>query len=139
MSDQDVTDREGQESVPGQTPRPPLETLLWRALKLRCPRCGEGKLYSGVVRMPDRCPECNFLINRAPGYYLGSTYVNYGLTAVSMTFVFLFCRLVLQIPTRQIIWPLFAYCIVFPILVFRHARAIWLAFDCQFDSSVLED
>lgn len=139
MSDQDVTDREGQESVPGQTPRPPLETLLWRALKLRCPRCGEGKLFSGIVRMPDRCPECNLLINRAPGYYLGSTYVNYGLTAVSMTFIFLFCRLILQIPTRQIIWPLFAYCIVFPILVFRHARAIWLAFDCQFDSSVLED
>jgi uncharacterized protein (DUF983 family) len=120
-------------------PRPQIETLIGRALKLRCPRCGEGKLFEGFVRMPRRCARCGLIFHRAPGYYLGSAYINYGLTAGLVTASFLFGRLILHIPGRQMLWPLFAFCVVFPLLIFRHSRALWLAMDCQFDKTVLED
>ena len=30
-----------------------------RALRLRCPRCGEGRLFSGYLKQFDRCATCN--------------------------------------------------------------------------------
>ncbi|MDB4439410.1 DUF983 domain-containing protein [Planctomicrobium sp.] len=119
--------------------RPQIETLLWRGLQLKCPRCGEGKLYRTFMKMHDECPSCHLRLMREPGYYLGATYINYGITAISMTAIFFFVRLVFNIPMQSIIWPLFGFSIVLPLLLFRHARALWLAFDCQFDRSVLDE
>ncbi len=33
-------------------------SLFALALKCRCPRCGRGKLYSGLLQVASRCPEC---------------------------------------------------------------------------------
>jgi uncharacterized protein (DUF983 family) len=33
-------------------------SLVAIALKCRCPRCGRGKLYAGVLEVAARCPEC---------------------------------------------------------------------------------
>ena len=42
--------------------RPPLAVLLRRALKLRCPRCGEGPIFRRVLTYSehDACPKCAF-------------------------------------------------------------------------------
>ena len=42
--------------------RPPLAVLLRRALKLRCPRCGEGPIFRRVLTYSehDACPRCGF-------------------------------------------------------------------------------
>lgn len=119
--------------------RPSFEMLLRRALKLRCPRCGEGPLFTSWVKMPQRCPHCGLKYERAPGYSLGSTYFNYGLTALSTTAIFLTCRLGLGISGDILLPPLMVYTVLFPLLLFRHARALWLAMDCHFDPEVLAD
>lgn len=119
--------------------RPPYATLMSRGLRLRCPRCGKGKLFRSLYRMHDRCPECGLNFNRGPGYYLGSIYLNYGITALSMTIMFLIARLTLNVSARTLIWPLFAYCVILPLALFRHCRGLWLAMDCQIDRSVLLD
>lgn len=120
-------------------PRPEFEVLIARALKLRCPRCGVGPLFEGTIRMFSQCSRCGLSYERGPGYYLGSAYINYGITALIVTAVFVFGRFVWQIPGRVLLWPLFAFCIIFPLLIFRHARALWLAMDCQFDRSILDE
>ncbi len=130
--------RPAEETSPAP-PRPTLETLVGRGLRLTCPRCGEGPLYRTYTRMHEKCPQCQFVYNRAPGYYLGATYINYGITALSMTAMFLTCRLVFEFPIKEIIWPAFAYSLILPMLLFKHARAMWLALDCHFDSSVLSN
>jgi uncharacterized protein (DUF983 family) len=129
---------------PGMEPAPPparpeIETLIGRALKLRCPRCGRGSLFVRGFSMNQRCPECGLLFDRAPGYYLGSTYINYGITALIITVFFIAGRFYFNISGSLLLWPLFAFCVIFPLLIFRQARALWLALDCQFDQSVLED
>ncbi|MDB5412791.1 MAG: hypothetical protein JWR10_1126 [Rubritepida sp.] len=37
---------------------PPLRTALWRGLRNRCPICGEGKVFSGYLRVVDQCAVC---------------------------------------------------------------------------------
>jgi uncharacterized protein (DUF983 family) len=44
----------------GKAPRLPLVTPPWwkAALTCRCPRCGEGRLFAGVLTVRDRCYVC---------------------------------------------------------------------------------
>src|SRR5689334_22701285 len=46
-------------------------------LARRCPRCGEGKVYCGLVSMNATCPVCGLRFEREPGYFVGSMYVSY--------------------------------------------------------------
>jgi uncharacterized protein (DUF983 family) len=119
--------------------RPDYGTLMSRALQLKCPRCGQGNLFRRWYSMHERCEKCGMKFDRGPGYYLGSMYINYGLTAVITTAVFLFGRLYLNVRGETLLPPLAVFTIVFPPLIFRHARAWWLAMDCHFDPEVLSD
>jgi uncharacterized protein (DUF983 family) len=111
----------------------PLRVLLPRALRLRCPNCGTGKLFAGWFRMHPRCSECGFKFERGPGYWLGSIYVNYGLAAILVTagyFVLFFTE---ALPQETVLWVLTSFCVIFPLCFFRFARSIWIALDVYFD------
>lgn len=124
---------------PSRRPRPQVETLVYRALCLRCPRCGKGKLFRGWFRMNHRCPVCRLLIDRPAGFYLGSIYINYGVTAWTTLISFMLGRFYFKISGWTMGWILGTFCLVFPVCFFRYSRALWLALDCQFDSSVLDE
>src|SRR5690349_19287385 len=62
---------------------------IGRSLRLRCPRCGVGKLFAGWFKMHEKCEHCGLDFRREPGFYLGSIYVNYGLTAFFVTAVYI--------------------------------------------------
>ena len=107
--------------------------LWWRALRLRCPRCGVGPIFSGWFTMNDACPSCGRQFNRGPGYLLGSIYFNYGLTA-SLVTIFYFAMFfgdVLNDSQRLLVLSLFAA--AFATWFFRYARAFWIAFDERWD------
>lgn len=118
------------------SPAPPTKTryttMLGRALRLRCPRCGQGKLYCGPFKMLPACPHCGLNYEREPGFYLGSIYVNYGLTALLTTILY-FWGFSRGINDKLLLGLLAVFCVAFPILIFRHARAVWLAFDQFWD------
>ena len=116
-----------------------LGTALSRAFRLRCPRCGGGKLFYGLMKMHGRCRECGFVYQREPGYFLGSAYINYGITALTLTIAYVVLRFWAGYSDRVIAGPLVAFCVLFPLFFFRYARSLWLAMDCFFDPSVLED
>lgn len=103
--------------------------LVFRALRLRCPFCGEGKLFIGPFRMNERCPHCNTKLEREPGFYLGSIYFNYGLTALISAIVYPILLINKVLPERQLQWIVMAFVIVFPLWFFRYARSLWLGFD----------
>ncbi len=110
--------------------------MLWlRAVRLRCPRCGEGKLFVGWFHMHERCVHCDLKFERSPGYFLGSTYFNYGQTALTTTVLFVVLQFGCGLPKDWIVGPLVVYCIVWPLFWFRYARALWMAMDCFFDST----
>lgn len=102
-----------------------LGRVLRRALVLRCPRCGEGRLFSGWFAMNPQCSGCGLNFGREQGYYVGAMYVNYGLTAgIGLTAGLL---LMDRVPMKVLLWPLGVFGVLFPLLCFRHSRSFWLA------------
>ena len=119
-------------------PRKPTGVYLKRAMRLRCPRCGEGPLFAGLFRMHTHCERCRLKYERAPGYFLGSTYINYGLTALVVTALYIGLHFGMNIDNGLLAFPLVAICIAIPVAFFRHSRALWLAMDICFDSTGFE-
>lgn len=107
--------------------------LIGRALSLRCPRCGGGKLFTGWFKMYEVCPNCKLKYERGPGYFLGSAYINYGLLAFIVTGTFIGLRFGAGIPRETLIVPLVVFCVVWGLFFFRYARALWLSMDYYFD------
>jgi uncharacterized protein (DUF983 family) len=116
--------------------RPSASTITLRALRLRCPRCGETKMFTGLFRMHESCAHCGLKYEREPGYFLGSIYINYGITAFLTSVGWVGLRFGCGVESRWLIYAFAAFCVLFPMLFFRYARALWLAMDCRFDSSL---
>lgn len=114
------------------SPTPPSRsfgTLVWRAIRLRCPLCGAGRLYASWFKMRPECPVCQAKFEREAGFFLGSIYFNYGLTAVIATIVYL-VLFFLRLDSHPLatIGPL-VFVILFPLWFHRYARSLWLGFD----------
>jgi uncharacterized protein (DUF983 family) len=108
-------------------------TILGRGLRLRCPRCGEGMLFRSWFRMRSQCDWCGLKYEREPGFFLGSVYINYGLTAVLTTILYLSLFAADVATPQTLLWCLTAFCLLFPIWFFRYARSLWLALDQYWD------
>ncbi|MCE9603982.1 MAG: DUF983 domain-containing protein [Planctomycetia bacterium] len=106
---------------------------ILRALRLRCPRCGEGKLFAGWFKMNDRCAKCDTDFRREPGFYLGSIYFNYGLTAIIVTATYVGAMILGYGQSNTLFWSTAAFCVAFPLWYFRYARSLWLAMDHYMD------
>jgi uncharacterized protein (DUF983 family) len=103
--------------------------LLGRALKLRCPLCGQGKLFRGWLRMHPQCSHCGVKYEREPGFFLGSIYINYGVTALIVAIAYSMLLFNKVVPETPLLWSAVAFTIVFPVLLFPWARSLWLGFD----------
>ena len=103
--------------------------LLWRALRLRCAFCGRGKLFRGWFTMHTKCGECGVVFERDPGFFLGSIYFNYGLTALIVAIAYPTLLFTKTVPEQPLLWCTLAFTVVFPVWFFRYARSLWLGFD----------
>jgi hypothetical protein len=83
--------------------------------------------------MHPRCRACGFRFERGPGYWLGSIYVNYGLTALMVTAGYLGLFFSEAIESTALLWLCVGFCFLFPLWFFRYARAVWAAADSYFD------
>ncbi len=110
-----------------------LGEMLNRAIRLRCPGCGLGRLFRGPFTALHNCAECHLRFEREQGYYLGAIYLNYGATVVlAITGYFLGERYGVFTLTQQIaLWGTFS--LLFPLWFFRYSRSLWLALDHFFD------
>jgi hypothetical protein len=83
--------------------------------------------------MHDDCPVCGRRHNRAPGFFLGSIYFNYGVTATLVVAIYFTCYFAELATPRQLLAILLVFSLAFPLWFFRYARAVWIAFDEVFD------
>ena len=103
--------------------------MLIRALRLRCPRCGEGWLFRGLFRMHDACSACGASFAREQGFYLGSIYINYGFTVIGTGALYALLVLGLGWSHAAALGVCLGAAVVFPIWFFRWARSLLLALD----------
>ena len=119
--------------VPAASQRAGGLTVLWRGMRLVCPKCGQAPIFRGWFTMNERCPACGRLFDRAPGYLLGSIYINYGLTAALVVAAYFSLYFSDTLTGKPLLAVLTAFIVVFPLWFFRYARSLWIAFDEQWD------
>ena len=117
-----MTDRVGQ-------PAGDRLMALGRGLALRCPRCGQGRLFRGWFRMHDRCAACGASFAREPGFYLGSIYINYGVTVIVTGALYAALVGVAGVTPETALAACLVVAVVLPVVFFRHARSLLLALD----------
>lgn len=100
-----------------------------RALRLRCPACGGGELFQGLFRMASGCPACGLSYEREPGFYLGSIYINYGITVVVCGLLYAAMVLGMGTSSELALGVSAAVAVLLPLVLFRFARAVLLAID----------
>ena len=97
-----------------------------RSCRLRCPRCGGSRLFRGWFTMWPECQHCHLPFEREPGFYLGSIYFNYGLTALVVTVAYFAMYFGTTISQNAALISLTLFCVLFPLWFFRYARSLWL-------------
>ena len=90
-------------------------------------------MFTGWFRMAEGCPACGMKYERGPGYFLGSIYINYGLTAVLVVILYFSLYFGEVLPSQQLLWIMLAFSVVFPVWFFRYARSLWVGLDQYWD------
>jgi uncharacterized protein (DUF983 family) len=128
---------DGVHAGPGSGRRPTLRralTLLWRAVRLRCPNCGRGRLIKDWFHLHERCPECQVWLEREEGYFLGAMALN--LIVAELVPVTAAVLLIIWTwpdpPWRVLQWAMPLTMGLFPIVLFPFSRMLWLALDWTF-------
>ena len=116
-----------------------LMTIFRRSCRLQCPVCGGSKLFQGWFRMHAACEQCGLKYQRAPGYFLGSIYFNYGVTALLVVLLYFSLYFADVLSPSALLWTSVALSVVFPVWFFRYARSLWIGFDEFFDPIARQD
>ena len=100
-------------------------------MRLLCPRCGQGRLFTGWFAMREACPHCGLDFKREPGFYLGSIYINYGVTALGTGALYALLVFVFGTSHEAALAACLVAAVLFPIWFFRYARSGLLAIDAS--------
>ena len=102
-------------------------------LRLRCPRCGTGRLYSKPFRMRDHCSHCSLKFEREQGYFIGAIYINYIATVAIAVPGFFVLDAFTNVTVNQQLAFWIPFAVIFPLLFFHHSRSLWLVLDHFFN------
>jgi len=77
-----------------------LKKILKNAFKIRCPRCGEGKLFFAYGELVENCERCGLIIRaREP-----DTWFFMYMSTAAITGLFITVMLILPAPLNQKLW-----------------------------------
>jgi uncharacterized protein (DUF983 family) len=109
----------------------PTAAQKWKALLLqRCPRCCEGHIYERGMKINQRCPVCDLLFEREPGYFLGAMYISYAIaTAFLLTMLLIGNWFFPEIDMGWMVLICAALFVPFVPIVTRYSRVLWIFFD----------
>lgn len=106
----------------------PLRLLLWHALRLRCPYCGKGRIYSHGFTMNDHCSNCGWIFEREEGYWTGAIAVNL-VVAETIAAAIAIPLAIMQVSPALVMGIGLPLVIALPILFYRHSNGFWMALD----------
>lgn len=109
--------------------------LFARALRLRCPNCGRGRIFESWFRLRPTCPVCGLRTERGEeGYQVGSYMFN--IIAAELIFAAIFVGVLVATwpdpPWTLLEFGGIALMIVAPFAFFPFSKTLFLAFDLVF-------
>ena len=113
----------------GETPK--ASRLLMRGLTMRCPACGQGRLFRRWFTMKDDCPRCGLHFERIEGHWIGAlginTVVSFGAILVSLI-VGLGTTLP-DPPVGPLVLVNAAVAVIVPVAFYPASRTLWTGID----------
>jgi uncharacterized protein (DUF983 family) len=125
-------------------------SYLYSTLTNKCPRCREGKLFTGsnpydlsnITKMNDQCPVCGQPTEIEVGFYYGTGYVSYALTVAYFVSMFVAWKVLIGMSwelddNRMFYWlgtTIFLLILIQPILM-RLSRSIWLGWFVSYNKN----
>ncbi|HET9786902.1 MAG TPA: DUF983 domain-containing protein [Pyrinomonadaceae bacterium] len=108
--------------------------VLKRALKLRCPACGESSIVERPFHIRHHCPVCLSLYKREDGFFVGAILANVVITELVILAFCFFCLLVIGAKYESVLVVLFIVALIFPVAFYHHSWSLWLGFDYLVES-----
>ena len=119
-----------------------IVTPTARALRLRCPHCGGGPLFTSWFRMGDCCPKCRLRLERGEQGYIVGAYM-FNIIAAELLFAALAAGVVAATwpspPWTALQWGGAALMIAAPLACYPFSKTLFLAFDLMFRPPQPED
>lgn len=113
-------------------PRATTWQLLTRALRLRCPHCGGGKIFASFFQTKRQCPTCGLRLERGESDYFVGAYL-FNLIAVELILFFCVCAFVFitwpNPPWDAITYVTGGLMLAGCLLCYPFAKTTWLAVD----------
>lgn len=121
-----MTDTEG---------RPGLGARMARALRLRCPHCGRGRVVESWFRMRERCPACGIRVARGEDdFMLGAMVFNIAFAegVLAAVLVGIVVASWPDVPWRSLQFGAPVLMVLAPIVFLPFSRTMWVAFEPVF-------
>lgn len=116
-----------------------IAMLFVRALRLRCPHCGEGQMFHSWFRMVDACPNCGLVTERGEDGYIVGAYM-FNIVTAELLLAAICGAIALStwpdVPWSLLLWIGGALTITLPLLWYPFSKTLFLAFDLIFRPEV---
>lgn len=106
-----------------------IVTVLSRALRLRCPVCGQSSIARSPFRIRHHCPDCRALFKREEGFFVGAILANVLTTEAVILLVCFIWLMVVGSSYEAVLVGLFVVALLFPVAFYHHSWSLWLGFD----------
>lgn len=103
-------------------------------IKSKCPNCEEGNVYQKrkgfslftFAKMNLRCPQCNHMFQKEPGFFTGAMYVSYALVIAELILFYLLINSFFSEDMTLIL--MLTSVVVMSSTNYRYSRLIWMYF-----------
>jgi len=120
--------------VSNRTLEPSRGLMLRRGIRLKCARCGEGKLFHHWFGMVPDCPNCELHFEREPGYWVGAVAINTTVVGAifAIVLVVFSAATIPDIPWVTLLLIEIPIMAIGPILFYPVSKTLWVAIDRAF-------
>ncbi len=112
-----------------------IPLLFWRAVRLRCPNCGVGRMFRSWFRMVDACPNCGLATTRGEDGYIVGAYM-FNIITAELLLAAICGTIALRswpdVPWSLLLWIGGGLTITLPLLWYPFSKTLFLAFDLVF-------
>jgi uncharacterized protein (DUF983 family) len=102
---------------------------LSRAVRLRCPVCGESSIVESLFHIKHVCPVCDALFKREDGFFVGAIMANVVTTEFVILVLYVLCLPVINTRFDLVLTCLSIVALLFPVAFYHHSWSFWLGFD----------
>jgi uncharacterized protein (DUF983 family) len=108
--------------------------MLWRGLRRKCPRCGQGNLFHHWFTMVSDCPNCKLHFEREPGYWVGAVAINTAVVGFlfAVVLVAYSAATIPDIPWVTLLLIELPVMALGPIAFYPYSKTLWVGIDRAF-------